>query len=124
MPGKIYSLAGKRVFVAGHRGMVGSALVRRLQREDAIILAPDRSELDLTIQAQTHAWLMKQRPEVVFMAAAKVGGIAANNTFRAEFIYDNLSIAVNAIHASYQAGVEKLMFFGSTCIYPRLAAQR
>ncbi|MBL8906882.1 MAG: GDP-L-fucose synthase [Rhizobiales bacterium] len=116
-------MAGKTIFVAGHRGMVGGALVRRLAAESCPILTAGRAELDLRDQAQTGRWMMEHRPQVVFMAAARVGGIVANNTLRAEFIYDNLAIATNVIHASHQAGVEKLLFLGSTCIYPRLAAQ-
>jgi GDP-L-fucose synthase len=118
-----FPLAGKRIFVAGHRGMVGGALVRRLAAENCEILTIGRGELDLRDQAQTSRWMAEHRPQVVFMAAAKVGGILANNTLRADFIYDNLAIATSAIHASHEAGVEKLLFLGSTCIYPRLAAQ-
>jgi GDP-L-fucose synthase len=118
-----FSLTGKRVFVAGERGMVGAAITRRLARENCEILHAPRATLDLRNQAQTEEWMLENRPQVVFMAAAKVGGIVANNTLRAEFIYDNLAIATNAIHAAYRAGVEKLMFLGSTCIYPRLAPQ-
>ncbi|MFO0991284.1 MAG: GDP-L-fucose synthase [Hyphomicrobiales bacterium] len=120
---RIFPLARKRVFVAGHRGMVGAALARRLASEDCEILTADRAELDLRDQAQTNLWFARHRPQVVFLAAAKVGGILANNTFRADFIYDNLAIATNAIHASHAADVEKLIFLGSTCIYPRLADQ-
>lgn len=120
---RLVSLAGKRVFVAGHRGMVGGALARRLANEHCEILTAERSECDLRDQAQTNLWFARYRPEVVFLAAAKVGGILANNEFRADFIYDNLAIAVNAIHASHEVGVEKLVFLGSTCIYPRLAEQ-
>jgi len=119
----IYSLAGKRVFVAGHRGMAGSALVRRLAREGTQLLTMDRGALDLRNQASTIRWFAENRPQAVFVAAAKVGGIAANNQFRAEFLYDNLSIALNVIHAAHLHGVEKLLFLGSTCIYPRLAPQ-
>ena len=123
-PSKVpFSLAGKRVFVAGHRGMVGGALIRRLAGEGCEILTAGRAELDLRDQTQTNLWMAKQRPQVVFMAAAKVGGILANNTYRADFIYDNLAIATNAIHASHAVGVEKLLFLGSTCIYPRLTEQ-
>ena len=118
-----FSLAGKRIFVAGHRGMVGGALVRRLAAENCVILTAGRSELDLRDHAQTSQWMATQQPQVVFMAAAKVGGIVANNTLRAEFIYDNLAMATSTIHASHMAGVEKFIFLGSTCIYPRLAAQ-
>ncbi|MGA9329148.1 MAG: GDP-L-fucose synthase [Bradyrhizobium sp.] len=118
-----FDLRGKRVFVAGHRGMVGAALVRRLSSEGVELLTVPRSEVDLRDQAQVADWFAKKRPQAVFLAAAKVGGIVANNTLRAEFIYDNLILATNVIHAAHQNGVEKLMFLGSSCIYPRLAAQ-
>jgi GDP-L-fucose synthase len=118
-----FDLKRKRVFVAGHRGMVGSALVRRLGREDVEILTVSRSELDLLDQAATSRWFAAARPQVVFHAAAKVGGIVANNTLRAEFIYENLLIATNVIHAAHVNGVEKLLFLGSSCIYPKLAPQ-
>ncbi len=118
-----FDLKGKRVFVAGHRGMVGSALVRRLASENVELLTVPHSELDLGNQAAVFDWFSKNRPEAVFMAAAKVGGIAANNMLRAEFIYDNLIIAANVIHAAHLNGTEKLMFLGSSCIYPKLAAQ-
>ncbi|MGH6901956.1 MAG: GDP-L-fucose synthase family protein [Geminicoccaceae bacterium] len=116
-------LAGKRVWVAGHRGMVGSALVRRLEREGAQILTVARRDCDLTRQAEVEAWLGRARPEVVIVAAAKVGGILANATWPAAFLYDNLMIAANVIHAACQVGVQKLLFLGSSCIYPRLAPQ-
>ncbi|MBL8894420.1 MAG: GDP-L-fucose synthase [Rhizobiales bacterium] len=103
--------------------MVGNAIVRRLARENCEVVTAGRTGLDLRDQAQTNQWFAQHRPQVVFMAAAKVGGILANNSFRADFIYDNLAIALNAIHGSYAAGVEKLVFLGSTCIYPRLADQ-
>ena len=118
-----FDLRGKKVFVAGHRGMVGAALVRRLSSEGVELLTVPRSEVDLRDQAQVADWFAKKRPQAVFLAAAKVGGIVANNTLRAEFIYDNLILATNVIHAAHQNGVEKLMFLGSSCIYPRLAAQ-
>jgi GDP-L-fucose synthase len=118
-----FDLKGKSVYVAGHRGMVGSALVRRLKREDVEILTVPRSEVDLRDQAAVGRWFEENRPQVVFHAGAKVGGIVANNTLRAEFIYDNLVIAANVIHAAHVNGAEKLMFLGSSCIYPRLAAQ-
>ncbi len=118
-----FDLKGKRVFVAGHRGMVGSALVRRLGREGVDILTVSRSELDLLDQAAVGRWFAAMRPQVVFHAAAKVGGIVANNTLRAEFIYENLLIATNVIHAAHVHGVEKLLFLGSSCIYPKLAPQ-
>jgi GDP-L-fucose synthase len=118
-----YDLAGKRVYVAGHRGMAGSALVRRLKDERCTILTAPRAALDLTRQAEVERWMAAEKPHAVFIAAARVGGIVANNTLRAEFIYNNIAIATNLIHAAYLAGVEKLMFLGSTCIYPRLAPQ-
>jgi GDP-L-fucose synthase len=118
-----FDLKGRRVFVAGHKGMVGSALVRRLASEDIELLTVERREVDLCDQAAVFDWFEKTRPQVVFMAAAKVGGIAANNTLRAEFIYDNLVVAANVIHAAHLHGTAKLMFLGSSCIYPKLAPQ-
>ncbi|MGH6643460.1 MAG: GDP-L-fucose synthase [Bradyrhizobium sp.] len=118
-----FELKGKTVFVAGHRGMVGSALVRRLAQENVEILTVTRSEVDLCDQAAVNKWFAAKRPQAVFMAAARVGGIVANNTLRAQFIYDNLAIASNVIHAAHVNATEKLMFFGSSCIYPRLAPQ-
>jgi len=118
-----FELKGKSVYVAGHRGMVGSALVRRLAREDVKLVTVDRREVDLCNQAAVFDWFAKMRPQVVFLAAAKVGGIAANDTLRAEFIYDNIAIAANVIHAAHLNGAEKLMFLGSSCIYPKLASQ-
>jgi GDP-L-fucose synthase len=103
--------------------MVGSALARRLAREGADLLVAPRRDLDLTDQAAVHGWFAAHRPQAVFFAAAKVGGIVANNTLRAEFIYDNLIIAANVIHAAHLNGTEKLLFLGSSCIYPRVAAQ-
>jgi GDP-L-fucose synthase len=118
-----FELTGKTVFVAGHRGMVGAALVRRLAQEDVELLTVERSEVDLRDQAAVFSWFADKRPQVVFLAAAKVGGIVANNTLRGEFIYDNLIIAANVIHAAHINGTEKLMFLGSSCIYPKLAPQ-
>ena len=118
-----FELEGKTVFVAGHRGMVGAALVRRLAQEDIELQAVARSEVDLRDQAAVFGWFAGKRPQVVFLAAAKVGGIVANDTLRGEFLYDNLIIAANVIHAAYLNGAEKLMFLGSSCIYPRLAPQ-
>ncbi|BBZ96742.1 GDP-L-fucose synthase [Bradyrhizobium diazoefficiens] len=123
MANAAFELKGKSVYVAGHRGMVGSALVRRLAREDVKLVTADRREVDLCNQAAVFDWFAKVRPQVVFLAAAKVGGILANNTLRAEFIYDNIAIAANVIHAAHQNGAEKLMFLGSSCIYPKLASQ-
>ena len=118
-----FELKGKTVYVAGHRGMVGSALVRRLAPENVELLTATRSEVDLRDQAAVNQWFAAKRPQVVFLAAAKVGGIVANNTLRAEFLYDNLAIATNVIHAAHVNGAEKLMFLGSSCIYPKLAPQ-
>jgi GDP-L-fucose synthase len=118
-----FDLKGKRVFVAGHRGMVGSALLRRLASEGVELLTVPRSEMDLRDQAAVFNWFAKNRPQAVFFAAAKVGGIVANNTLRAEFIYDNLVQATTVIHAAHMSGAEKLMFLGSSCIYPKLAPQ-
>jgi GDP-L-fucose synthase len=119
----LFSLAGKRVFVAGHRGMVGSALMRRLSREPCEILTVKRGEVDLRRQAETEAWLAQSQPDAVIVAAATVGGILANDTRPAEFLYDNTMIAANVIHGSRCARVKKLLFLGSSCIYPRLAPQ-
>jgi GDP-L-fucose synthase len=118
-----FELKGKKVFVAGHRGMVGSALVRRLASEDVELVTAKRTDLDLRVQAEVNNWFADKRPQVVFLAAAKVGGIVANNTLRGEFIYDNLIVAANVIHAAHVHGTEKLMFLGSSCIYPKLATQ-
>lgn len=118
-----FELKGKTVFVAGHRGMVGSALARRLAQEDVELVTVSRSDLDLRDQAAVFEWFACNTPQVVFLSAAKVGGIVANNTLRAEFLYDNLAIAANVIHASYLNHAEKLMFLGSSCIYPKLAPQ-
>ena len=119
----LYDLSGKTVWVAGERGMVGSALVRRLKRESCTLLHSDRTSLDLCDQAAVRAWMDTHRPQAVFVAAAKVGGIHANNTFPAEFLYENLMIEANIIHAAHMIGVEKLLFLGSSCIYPREAPQ-
>lgn len=118
-----FELKGKSVYVAGYRGMVGSALLRRLAREEVELVTVDRRDVDLCNQAAVFDWFARVRPQVIFLAAAKVGGIVANNTLRAEFIYDNIAIAANVIHAAHQNGAEKLMFLGSSCIYPKLAAQ-
>ncbi|HLG83186.1 MAG TPA: GDP-L-fucose synthase [Bradyrhizobium sp.] len=118
-----FELKGKTVFVAGHRGMAGSAIARRLAAENVELLTANRAELDLRNQAAVFDWFARKKPQAVFLAAAKVGGIVANNTLRAEFLYDNLAIATNVIHAAYLNQTEKLMFLGSSCIYPRLAPQ-
>jgi GDP-L-fucose synthase len=119
----IFDLRGRRVWVAGHRGMVGSALLRRLEREACSVLTVDRRQVDLTRQDQTAAWVAEQRPDVVILAAAKVGGILANDTRPADFLMDNLSIQTNVITAAHDASVAKFLFLGSSCIYPRLAEQ-
>ncbi|HET6390244.1 GDP-L-fucose synthase [Hyphomicrobium sp.] len=119
----LYELSGKRVFVAGHRGMVGSALVRRLEREPCEVLTAGREWLDLLDQAAVRSFMFEARPDAVLMAAAKVGGIQANSNFPAEFLYENLAIETNVIHSAFRAGVEKLIFLGSSCIYPKLAPQ-
>ncbi|MGN6499647.1 MAG: GDP-L-fucose synthase [Tsuneonella sp.] len=118
----MYDLAGKRVYVAGHKGMVGAALVRRLAREDCEILTAERAT-DLREQAAVRDWFAANRPDTVIVAAAKVGGILANDSYPAEFLYDNLMIEANLIEASRQAGVSKLLFLGSSCIYPKFAEQ-
>jgi GDP-L-fucose synthase len=123
MPEPIYSLGGKRVWVAGHRGMVGQALLRRLAREQCDLLTIDRASADLRRQEPTEAWVGKTRPHAVFLAAATVGGILANNSYPGSFLYDNLLIAANIIEAARLTGVEKLIFLGSSCIYPKLAPQ-
>ena len=120
---ELFPLAGKRVWVAGHRGMVGAALVRRLAREDCAVLTVGRAELDLSRQGNTEAWVAAHRPQVVILAAAKVGGILANDTYPVDFLVTNLQIETNVITAAHAAGVEKLLFLGSSCIYPKLAAQ-
>lgn len=119
----IFPLAGKRVWVAGHRGMVGSAIVRRLASEDCEILTATRAELDLKDPAAVRAFVGNQKPDAIFMAAAKVGGILANDTYPADFLYDNLMIAANVTEAAYRGGVAKMLFLGSSCIYPKEAPQ-
>ncbi|MEZ5997555.1 MAG: GDP-L-fucose synthase [Hyphomonas sp.] len=119
----VYELAGKRVFVAGHRGMVGSAILRRLQSEGCTILTAGRQELNLIDQASVRTWMADRKPDAVVIAAAKVGGILANDTYPADFLYDNLMIEANLIEASFRNGVDKLLFLGSSCIYPKFAEQ-
>lgn len=118
-----YSLKGKRIYVAGHRGMVGSAIMRRLCSDDATVLTATRAELDLGDQRAVREWFTREKPDAVFLAAAKVGGILANDTYPADFLYHNLMIEVNIIEAAHRVGVEKLMFLGSSCIYPKFAQQ-
>jgi len=118
-----YPLAGKRVWVCGHRGMVGSAIVRRLASEDCEILTVARDVVDLSRQREVEEWVAHAKPQAIFLAAAKVGGILANDSRPAEFLYDNLAIETNVIEAARRAGVEKLLFLGSSCIYPKFAPQ-
>ena len=118
-----FDLSGKRVFVAGHRGMVGSAIVRQLEQIDCEVLTASRAELDLIDQAATRQWIAQQRPDAIVVAAAKVGGILANDTYPADFLFDNLAIASNVIEAAHRADVNRLLFLGSSCIYPKLADQ-
>ena len=119
----IFPLAGKRVWVAGHRGMVGSAIVRRLASEDCEILTATRAQVDLRNPAQVNAFVADQKPDAIFMAAAKVGGILANDTNPADFLYDNLMIVANVTEAAYRHAVGKMLFLGSSCIYPKEAPQ-
>lgn len=118
-----YDLKGKRIFVAGHRGMVGSAVVRRLATEDCEVITAAREELDLVDQAAVNAWMQEQRPDAIVMAAAKVGGIKANNDFPVDFLYKNLMIETNIAQAAHEADVERFLFLGSSCIYPKFAPQ-
>lgn len=117
------ALCGKKIYVAGHRGMVGKALVRALEKEDCQILTVARSDLDLQNQGAVRDWFYENHPDVVFLAAAKVGGILANSLYPADFIHDNLSIQQNVISAAHQFKVKRLVFLGSSCIYPRLSSQ-
>ena len=119
----LFDFADKRVYVAGHGGMVGAALVRRLRAEACTILTVDRAQLDLTRQAETERWIGTAQPDAVIVAAAKVGGIAFNDRYPVDFLSDNLAIALNVIGAAYAAGVKKLLFLGSPCIYPKLVPQ-
>ena len=113
-----------KLFIAGHNGMVGGALVRRFSREPGVtLLLRTRQELDLTSQAAVAAFLAAEQPDVAIIAAAKVGGIHANSTYPAEFLFENLAIAAHTIHGAYQAGVKRLLYLGSSCIYPKLAPQ-
>ena len=120
---KPYSLETKRVWVAGHRGMVGSALVRRLEKEGCEVLTAARHAVDLTRQASVEDWMAQTRPHAVFVAAGKVGGILANDSYPADFLYENLMIVANIVQAAWRQRVEKLLYLGSSCIYPRLAPQ-
>ncbi|MBX9740182.1 MAG: GDP-L-fucose synthase [Beijerinckiaceae bacterium] len=118
-----FDLQGRRIFVAGHRGMVGSALVRRLAREGCEALTTGERRLDLTRQAETEEYLAGLKPDAIILAAARVGGILANSTHPATFLYDNLAIEMNVVEAARRAGVERLLMLGSSCIYPKLAPQ-
>ncbi|GGD36780.1 GDP-L-fucose synthase [Croceicoccus pelagius] len=122
MSAATFSLTGKRIYVAGHKGMVGSAIVRRLAAEGCEVLTTDRA-LDLREQSAVRDWFASEQPDVVVLAAAKVGGILANDTYPAQFLYDNLMIEANVIDAAAQNGAEKLLFLGSSCIYPKMAPQ-
>ena len=117
-----FDLTGKRVFVAGHRGMVGSAVVRRLAAEDCEILTVARAELDLREQAGVRRWMADRRPDAVVMAAAKVGGILANDRFPVDFLHENLALQTNIIDSAFRSEVRKLLFLGSSCIYPKIRA--
>ena len=118
-----WDLSGKRIWVAGHRGLVGGALVRRLARENCTVLVAPRSEVDVADEAQVSAFIQREKPDAIVVAAAKVGGILANDTYPADFLYDNLMIETSLIHAAHRHDVERLLFLGSSCIYPKLAPQ-
>jgi GDP-L-fucose synthase len=119
----LYNLSGKKVWVAGHRGMVGSAVCRQLENEDCNIIKAGRDEVNLVKQAEVNDWMNAVKPDVIVLAAAKVGGIQANNNFPVDFLYENLMIEANIIHAAHLNKVERMLFLGSSCIYPRLADQ-
>jgi GDP-L-fucose synthase len=119
----LFDLRGKRVYVAGHAGMAGAAIVRRLASEGCEILTAPRNAVDLTNQPQTEEWILRARPDAIFLAAGRVGGIHANNTFPADFLADNIAIALNVMRAAVTAKVKKLLFLGSSCIFPRNAPQ-
>ncbi len=118
-----YCLSGKRVWVAGHNGMVGSSLLRLLKNEDVILLKIDKSDLDLRNQSLVDQWIKDNKPDVIIISAAKVGGIMANINNPAEFFYDNISIGTNIIHSAYKMGVKRLLYLGSSCIYPKDTSQ-
>ncbi|PZU24230.1 MAG: GDP-fucose synthetase [Shinella sp.] len=118
-----FELEGKRVWVAGHRGMVGSAVARRLERENCIMVFAGRERVDLTRQDEVERFLREEKPDVVIMAAAKVGGILANSQYPADFLYQNMIIEANITHAAHEVGVSKYLFLGSSCIYPKFAPQ-
>jgi GDP-L-fucose synthase len=118
-----YNLSGKKVWVAGHRGMVGSAVCRQLENEDCNIIKAGRDEVNLVNQAEVNDWMNAAKPDAIVLAAAKVGGIQANNNSPVDFLYENLMIEANIIHAAHLNKVERILFLGSSCIYPRLADQ-
>jgi len=119
----VFEIPGKRIFVAGHRGMVGSAVVRQLEKHDCTVLTARRAELNLLDQNAVRDWLARERPDAIVIAAAKVGGIHANDTYPAEFLYENMMIAANLVHAAHMADINRILFLGSSCIYPKLAEQ-
>ena len=119
----MFDLTGKKIFVAGHSGMVGSATVRALRNFDCEIFTQERSELDLRDQLLVDQWMVKKRPDIVINCAAQVGGIEANSSYPADFIYNNISIQTNVIHSAYKNKVKKLLFLGSSCIYPKFSKQ-
>ena len=119
----MYTLSGKLIYVAGHNGMVGRAVVRALEKEACTILTAERSDADLIRQSEVENWMQAQKPDAVIVCAARVGGILANDSYPADFIYDNLMIEANIIRAAHDIGVEKLLFLGSSCIYPKMAPQ-
>ena len=123
MPNYSYDINGKKIFIAGHNGMVGSALLRKLSKENCILQVAERSEVDLMNQSEVDDWLSENKPNVVIICAAKVGGIHANNKYPVEFLYNNLMIESNLINSSFNAGTEKLIFLGSSCIYPKNCPQ-
>lgn len=118
-----YDLEGKRIWVVGHRGMVGGAVVRRLEQEDCEIITAGREVVDLVSQKAVHDWMAANKPDAIILAAAKVGGIHANNTYPVDFLYENLMIEANIIHAAHEADVDRILFLGSSCIYPKFAEQ-
>jgi GDP-L-fucose synthase len=122
-PPLLFDLRGKRIYVAGHTGLAGSAIARRLAFEGCEVLTADRTELDLTQQAATQKWIQRTKPDAIFLAAARVGGIYANDTFPADFLADNLAIGLNVLRAALAVKVKKLMFLGSSCVFPRNAPQ-
>ena len=123
MPNYCYDINSKKIFIAGHNGMVGSALLRKLSKENCILQVAERSEVDLMNQSEVDDWLSENKPNVVIICAAKVGGIHANNKYPVEFLYNNLMIESNLINSSFNAGIEKLIFLGSSCIYPKNCPQ-